>query len=404
VKIEENYDLSDQEYKRFTVVIQTVNSGNLSNQLEIVFNIYDKENPVNGDIQLSLNGETVNEDIIVNRGKLYIKIFGGYDQTNKYSYEYRLILNGIEGKWEKLLEENKFVLILTIPVSHNLWDIKVQYRVKDSVGNLSQNKYSNQMRIDLENPTIELNKNNETVENGSIINGETVNVMFKDNSGKLHVKGYLNNKLIVDKEYLSNNIEVNTIVGHYKYIVEDEAGNKNQVEFIILDKENKYTFVNNNKLDDIDNAEELEIKFDKVLLQEVHSNNYNVAFTSDINVDYEDSVYIIGVVPNKEGRMFSILKESVTGEVFEHNKDNFSLEFDGLDDNYEIKDYLMDYLGKQYVLIGVIDNQVAEQPQEESQEQQEERNMIWIICSLGAVVMLVGGMFIFKFKRRTISI
>ena len=417
-------DFNTKEYLRFVAVLTSNDSSGNASDLTIIFNIYDKEIPENGKIELSYDKvNAINYEaestIKTNANNLYFKFSNAKDNTGKLVYEYQIILDGYgynASKWQ-VATEGEYIVAYTALLGDELTKVQIIYRVKDSVGNVSIEEATATFEFDKRNPVIELNdEENNVLENGIIINEEVkVRLIFEDDNGKVFVKGYKNNKLILDKAFNSDEyIEVEGF-GHYKYVGVDQSGNVIEVEFIILESDNTYDVIDNSMLNDVNNAGEIEMSFDRVMLQELSESGDEFYFEDMSIIGDKDLIYFIGVVPDKDGKAFTIYKEGVSGSVFKQYTNSFpirtSANVTNINPEYDLKDYLINYQGKKYVLIAIQDNKSTggSQSNDNSTNQGGASNsksgdggssFTWIFYVLGAAGAVGGGFLIVKLRKR----
>ena len=226
-------------------------SSNNERELVIIYRIKDTVDPVNGNITISYDGIKAEEysgiEAETNANNIYFKLSGGNDVTgaNNIVYEYKVIIDGIvPSNW--VVYEEGYELGYT-SVSDQTRKVQIVYRVKDSVGNTSEELYSVLFRVDKKNPEALIEAQEDEVveiEEGTIYQGnKEVIVTFKDDGGVVKVKGYKNNKLISDREYNSDEAITVSGFGHYKFIIKDKANNEVIKEFIIMPSDNTFTVI-----------------------------------------------------------------------------------------------------------------------------------------------------------------
>ena len=192
-----------QDYLVYSALLKAVDSSGNERGLIIIYRIKDTINPVNGQIEFSYDGlkavETSGSEVNTNSNAIYFKLSGGIDVTgsNNIVYEYKVIQDGvIPSNWEVCGKGYELAYTAT-----NGQTIKVQilYRVKDSVGNTSEELRSVSFRVDKKVPEalIEAQEDEEVeIEEGTIYQGDKeVRVTFVDDGEVVNVQGYKNNNI-----------------------------------------------------------------------------------------------------------------------------------------------------------------------------------------------------------------
>lgn len=407
--------LEKYEYGRYKAVLTAEDSSNNTSSIEIIFNIMDMEAPTIGTIEYSYNGKTAIEvasDVLIKENNLYFKLNGGKDITNKIKYEYQVVVNGISGEWKEV-EGGVYTLAHMSVVGDELKSIAIMYRTVDRVGNKSESKKGIAFIFDKRAPEILLeDEQGIAIEKGSVYEVEgQIKVIFRDER-VMQVKGYKNNEEIYSNDTMGDAYLPVSGFGHYKYVAKDGAGNESVVEFVILDSEKVYSAVDNQGLNDVGNLSEIEMRFDKVILQEISGDGTSLYFENMSEVGDNDKVYFMGVVPNKNGSIFSIMSEGVKGKIFKEHTSSFPINIKtnitNIAEGYTTNDYIINFNGGKYILIGIQkggfegDEEVVtpEKPKEETKKEEKETNMTWLLYVLGIGGVLGGGFLIMKLRKR----
>ena len=177
------------------------------------------------------------------------------------------------------------------------------------------------------------------------------------------------------------------------------------LEFVILEKEgeNKVTYkvIDSNSLKNSENAIEQETNFDTVEIQEVNGNRFTYSNYEEIGEN--DLVYILGIVPDKEGVVF-VIENEIRGEIFKNNGGTSNFNIRNINEEYEVKDYMMNIGTKQYVLIGIMKDAYVAPPEEEhnSNESNEDIGLGINIATiiLGVLGVLGGGFLIMRMRKQ----
>ena len=200
--------------------------------------------------------------------------------------------------------------------------------------------------------------------------------------------------------------------GHYRFVVKDAAGNEKVEEFIIMPVDNIFTMVDNTKLNDVNgegNVAEEEKQFDYVVLQKISTNGNSFYFEEMRIIGDKDALYLLGVVPDKEGAVFSIYASgAVQGSAFKQFESSFpiniSTNINNINPEYKINDYIINYKGEKYILVGVEVNGYTggEVPKDEEIEEVKNKkgNFTWIFFVLGGVGAVGGVFLVMKLRKR----
>ena len=176
--------------------------------------------------------------------------------------------------------------------------------------------------------------------------------------------------------------------------------------------DNTFTVIDNTLLNDAINAAEESKKFDMVILQEISTDGNSFYFEDMSAIGNRDNIYIMGVVPDKEGAIFSIYPSgAIGGSVFKGYQTYFPLNIttniSNINPEYKVDDYVIKYNGKKYVLIGVekdgysgSDTPVEDENQGGENAKKGGGNFTWVFFVLGGVGAVGGVFLIMKLRKR----
>ena len=406
------------EYLRYEVkLIAEDNSGNVR-KMVLEYVVKDTVAPENGKIEISYDGIRVeDEEEYTNADNIYFRFKEGKDVTNQYKYKYRIEIDGEDTYgWQ---ESEGIDFIKGYQAGSETRTIKIIYKVVDRVGLESQEK-SITIIVDREAPVISATyKDNDGKTDLAILNGAqiktdkevTVKISGDNAVRELEtVEIYRNNrKLSWDLSYNAMGVRG---FGHYKVIAVDKANNRTEYEFIIMPETNTFTVVDNTSLNDVGNAASENKKFDIVILQKISSNGNSFYFGDMGIVADNDSVYLMGVVPNKGGALFSIYASgALEGKLFKQYENgqfpiNISTNIKNRDPNYKLDDYVINYMGDKYIIVGiekgtyVAPGEENEEVKKENEKEQSSIDFTWALYALGGIGAIGGIFLIMKLRRR----
>ena len=408
-------ELSGQEYLKYSVILRAEDSSNNVSRLEFVYKIMDTKVPENGEVEISFDGMTVTEtagsmEYDTNAESIYFRLSGASDITNNVKYEYQVWIDGIEPKlWNNY--NGGFELGYTSFVGE-VRTVQIVYRAKDKVGNTSAVSSSSLMRVDTKAPVMIVETLDEA-ENVEVADGEIyqgsgrIRITFRDDKGRMDVLGYRNNKKIRDTSFTSDDTVELSGFGHYKFIVKDPAGNEVVREFIIMPADNTFSVIDNTLLNDAMNAAEESKQFDMVILQKISQDGNSFYFEDMSLIGDKDNVFLMGVVPDREGSIFSIYASgAIGGSVFKQYTDYFPLNISSNVKNtnkeYTLADYVINYKGEKYILIG-IEKDGYDGPTLDQQKENATKggaDFTWVFFVLGGAGAIGGVFLIMKLRKR----
>ena len=250
------------------------------------------------------------------------------------------------------------------------------------------------------------------IENGKVYKEGALKVIFTDNTGNIKVTEYKNNKMMPNKSYDNGSYILISDVGHYKFILEDEAGNITEAEYIILNKDNTYNVVYKDNLKgDVTNSS-VEMEFDKVYLQEVKAASNNIQIENIENVNDNDKVYFMSIVPQVDNVLYSFISNGIDGKALNTNGFSYTINASEISSYLPEGEYLSSYIinhgDKKYILVGVMegaaDTPMTETPEVGTEntttETEEEKRSTVIYWALGATGVLGVGFIGLKFKKK----
>ena len=415
-------ELKGQEYLKYEVVLRAADSSNNVKELRFVYAIMDTVDPINGEIEISYDGVKVEDyagalSVDVNENNIYFRLKGASDITNIVQYEYKVIIDQREpSEWSVYEGELELAYAAAEGEAHV---VQIMYRVRDKVNVIEKEayKYSVAIRVDKKKPVMIARTIDEEevveLEDGAIYQGNgRIRITFRDDKGRIEVVGYRNNKLIRENTYTSDQTSEVIGFGHYLFVAKDAAGNETKIEFVIMPADNTFTVIDNTLLNDAINAAEESKKFDMVILQEISTDGNSFYFEDMSAIGNRDNIYIMGVVPDKEGAIFSIYPSgAIGGSVFKGYQTYFPLNIttniSNINPEYKVDDYVIKYNGKKYVLIGVekdgysgSDTPVEDENQGGENAKKGGGNFTWVFFVLGGVGAVGGVFLIMKLRKR----
>ena len=386
------------------------------------------EDPSAGTIIFVNNGKEItneaNKIVLTKDKEIYIKLSGASDSTNNITYYYKVLdlTNNViisDYNVNKLTPDQigKMLLVEGIGNTGKVQRIQINYQVLDGAGNRKEVTGTVIFEIDTVAPkiTIKEAQSNTEVASGSIYRGEeNLKVEISDELQVMQIIEERNNREIRNVEATNTSIDIKGF-GHYKYIVIDKAGNKTEVEIMVLGKDNTYTVIDKDGLNEIETAsKQTNVEYDRVILQEINDTYTHLNYNDENVINDSNKLYFMGVVPNygqEEGAIFSILRDGVNGRVFKEESNSFrinaSTNISNIAQGYTIEDYLINYNGKKYILICIDDdgaryedNDNQDQTNENKNKGNEGSNMSWVLYGLGTIGVLGGGYVILKLRKR----
>lgn len=418
-----------KEYVRYSVVVSAKDSSNNTSSVTVVVSLKDLLAPTNGEIEMSYDSSMKDliaigtEMIYTNQNSLYFRVINGSDNTSSFRYEYQIVYDNFgyrDDNFETLDGIGEYIAIINETES-----LRIYYRVVDEVGNYSEVKVTQEFTFDkvspvirgqikekLENETILTDMINQTVYKGE----NTIRIIFRDDSGSYKVRGYKNNRLVTNMSITDERyIEVKGF-GNYRYIVTDKAGNETIFEFVILPSDNQYTVIDNTQLGNVENATSVQMTFDEVVLQKLKTDKKGFYFEDVDTINNNDIVHFMGIVPNKDieevGTIFSIYTSGgVKGQVFKQSqldRGYFALDIyaniTGIDEDYTVDDYLINFKGDVYILVGIVRNGVEEDTSNNEgntgNKGTKGSDFTWLLYALGIGGALGGGFLIMRLRKR----
>lgn len=421
-------NINNKEFAKYSVDISCTDSSNNVATVTIVFYIIDNLAPTNASITFSYE-ESMNNvvdtkdvtEIITNASGLYFRLDNSVDLTNEVRYEYIVIINGHESS-DNWVEYDGSVIKAFTSTEGSSNEIYVKYRTIDGVGNISDELSSIVFKFDNSMPLYEL----ETVVwvDDEVITREIENltiykdignirIVFKDDSGVVAVEKYVNNNLVLQQDFTNGQYMEDSGFGHYKYIIRDGANNKVVVEYIILSDSNSYKEIDRNSLANVNNVNETTIEFDEVILQKMYVDGNKFYFEDMSKIGNDDRVYLMGVVPDKTGAIFSIYTGSIRGEIFKQYDQYFNLNIStnltDINPEYKLDDYFINFNGDKYILIGIdrgassdinVNPEDSQGNENGENKKGESSDMTWLLYVLGVVGVIGGGFLIMKLRKR----
>ena len=122
----------------------------------------------------------------------------------------------------------------------------------------------------------------------------------------------------------------------------------------------------------------------------------------------KDNVFLMGVVPDREGAIFSIYASgAIGGSVFKQYTDYFPLNIStnirDINPAYKLSDYVINYKGEKYILIG-IEKDGYEGPTQDPNKDGETKggaaDFTWVFFVLGGAGAIGGVFLIMKLRKR----
>ena len=180
---------------------------------------------------------------------------------------------------------------------------------------------------------------------------------------------------------------------------------------MILESDNTYDVLDRNNLANSTEADEMEMKFDQIVLQKVSEDGRYLRYENINEKGDNDSIYFMGIVPDKDGRVFSILTQPITGRVFKQNPNQFSVNIaanvTNINPNYTLNDYVINFNGEKYILMCIIDNEdsvggdTPSQGGDSNQDNDEGgASFTWIFYILGGAGTIGGGYLVIRLRKK----
>ena len=121
-----------------------------------------------------------------------------------------------------------------------------------------------------------------------------------------------------------------------------------------------------------------------------------------------DSIYFMGIVPDKEGAIFSIYASgALRGETFKQYETYFSINtstnITNINPAYTVNDYIINFKGEKYILIGIekgTSQSTDSQTPEQESKKKKSTSFTWIFYVLGAGGAVGGVFLIMKLRKR----
>ena len=442
-------DRIGKQYFVYIVVLEYKDSSGNTATLEIEYRILDTSKPINGKIEISYDGTNVEEfgnntQVYTNSENIYFKFSGASEVTgnNNLKYQYRIIVNDniIDTEWKDYVSGFEIIPFTINTISK----VQIVYRVIDSVKDFNISDVIGKsilIVVDRKAPSIKVEVNSKIeeekvkLENGAIYTGDNeVIITFGDfineyNTGsQIHVRLYKNNQLTVSGYYNGEKTIPVRGFGHYRLEVTDSANNSIKVEFVILkgiDEETNtynYTEVSRDNLADPSNAKTNEVKYDRVILQQLSREGDSFHFDDMGSIGDNDLVYFMGVVPegisaSEAGKIFSIYSGYVSGKAFKGFEDLFRFDIhsnisDKINENLNVNDYIINFNGNKYILIAIINGEGSpghggaenkpggSEGDKKEEDKGEVKPVTIVLYGLGGIAAIGGIFLVISFRKK----
>ena len=357
------------------VLLAKDSSGNEINRV-VYIDIEDRTAPITGELDLVES---------TNLNNVEFAIIGGSDNSVNWWHEYNI--QG--GKWQKYEEGT------TLEFGNGLdGTFKVCVRAVDLGGNQSASQSCKNIVVDTKAPAVT------GVKDGEISN-VSLSVTVSDER-LASVEVWLNEELLeIEMEAMPFVFE---ILGNYRIVAMDTFGNKTVVNFIINNDE--YVGI----INDINSEEHsiTSIDFDKRLLTKVEvsydENGYANYYTklNNINVNANDMIYVLGVVPESEG-MFVIF--SVNGGNLGNYQNGVSLIGNNtyFREGVDNEDFFIKFGDSYYAYDLIKENEYSEPVSGTTDDEESKSNsklLSTVLIAVGSITVLMIGYQIIKLRKK----
>ena len=371
------YELNSTNNHSHEILLKAMDSSNNAVEIVLYVDIEDHVAPIVGELMIE---EQTNKRV------LEFAVLGGSDNSSNWWHEYSV--RG--GNWIRIDENTK--LEFGDGLSQN---VQICIRAIDGSGNVSEEQSCKDILVDTKSPYIS------GINDGNISSKEVEITISDDRLDVIEVwfNGNLLDLSINDLPFKLSD------VGSYQIIARDVLGNESVVNFMIN------ADVRMDVINDINAGEYTinSIDFDRRFLVRVEisydSNGYSNVYTdlSNINVNANDMLYILGVLPSTDKAfvIFSVNGVNVgnysNGVNLIGNGNNFKEGFNNEDCFVKFNDYYYAYvLIKENAYndepVGVVDSN--------SKDGSDSKILSGLFIALGAVVVILVGYQIVKFKKR----
>lgn len=370
-----SYQLDLAENHSYAIVLLVNDSSGNETTKTIYVDIEDYTPPVTGELELVAS---------TNSNNVEFAIIGGSDNSINWWHEYN-IQGGI---WHKYEEGT------ALEFGNDLNGIfKVCVRAVDLGGNVSASQSCKDIVVDTKAPVVSGVRDGE-------ISSVSVSVTITDER-LASVEVWFNDELIeIDTEAMPFVFET---LGNYRIVATDTFGNKNVVNFIINIDE--YVGI----INDI-NSEDYTITstdFDKLFLTKIEisydENGYANYYTklNNVNVNANDMIYILGVVPENEGKFVVF---SVNGGNLGNYQNGISLIGNNafFREGMANEEFFVKFGDSYYAYVLIKENEYSE-PVSGTEDDEEDDNSKLLSTALivvGSVTVLMIGYQIIKLRKK----
>lgn len=371
-----SYQLDLAEGHSYALVLLAKDSSENEINRVVYIDIEDRTAPITGELDLVES---------TNLNNVEFAIIGGSDNSVNWWHEYNI--QG--GKWQKYEEG------ATLEFGNGLdGTFKVCVRAVDLGGNQSASQSCKNIVVDTKAPAVT------GVKDGEISN-VSLSVTVSDER-LASVEVWLNEELLeIDMEAMPFVFET---LGNYRIVAMDTFGNKTVVNFIINNDE--YVGV----INDINSEEHsiTSIDFDKRLLTKVEvsydENGYANYYTklNNINVNANDMIYVLGVVPESEG-MFVIF--SVNGGNLGNYQNGVSLIGNNtyFREGVDNEDFFIKFGDSYYAYVLIKENEYSEPVSGTTDDEESKSNsklLSTVLIAVGSITVLMIGYQIIKLRKK----
>lgn len=370
------HELRDSVEHSYEVVLKASDSSGNNSTLTLYIDCKDWVAPTVGELRL---------DDSTNKRELGFVIVGGGDNSDNWWHEYSV--QG--GDWIRYSSDSK--LEFSGGVSQTM---AVCVRAVDAAGLVSIDTPCKDILVDTKAPVVQ------GISDGSIVDTEVGITVSDDRLSNVEVwiDDELSSLTKDDVPYTFNKI------GKYQIIAKDELGNTSIVSFII----NTDTFMN--IVNDINSSEYSvsSIEFDKRVLVPVDIkydiSGYSTITTSlnGVNINATDMAYILGVVPNTEATfvMFSVNGVNIgnysNGITLISNGSSFKADVNNEDCFVKFNDSYYAYV----IIKGNAYSDLVSDSEPENVNKGDGRFITFVLIGIGALVVILIGYQIVKFRKR----
>jgi hypothetical protein len=173
--------------------------------------------------------------------------------------------------------------------------------------------------------------------------------------------------------------------------------------------DNTFNIIDNNALMDAANAPAETKQFDAVFLQKLSKDGNSFYFEDMSLIGDKDNVYLMGVVPDNEGTLFSIYQSgAISGSVFKQYESYFPINISNnvtnINPEYKTSDYVINFQGEMYILVGVeMDGYVSGDEgftEDDKSGNKKKSDFTWVLFVLGGIGAVGGVFLIMKLRKR----